>query len=1122
MRKPGNIAGGGRQRLSASLKKPLFKTFLGFAIAACTILAPATTAYAAEGATDSQDTQVAAGQVEAGNGDTASSDAAAADTSQNGDAADSSKTENTETSNSDQVAKDDSQNQANDDSQQQKAAAPQASNVSVKNVLAKITTKEQAHAQANAVNGDVILPASWDSDMKSYFPDEVLRTLVTQEVQKEFAGEDLSSNKTKEILSWVWGVNGIWNLYSAYEQYASIHPSARVKLLNGIQYLTGLTDITASGTAFGEPRGVGLQTLAFPGLETSIHIPDLDLKFNNLHIFPQIIFPEKQGISYNLPATSRGAISTTQDMYHHTSVTYVRDGKGGKQVEFIGGIYKLSDTTNDLLSLNSSANDVDPGLLEPIFDQSQNKHDAQGKPLDFNSIDGLTLSGNTKTGFTTTTGENNASDGRVYHEVGYDLVAVNRDSDHNRDAYSFSYGYHLTMNYLSTVKQQSKTKVLGDFKFKKTSKTNPDVALEGAVYVVKTTDGKYLTGTQQEDGTYLVATDAKTGELITTTDRDKALQPETDDKGAFTVRGVPGSKDGVEYRLTEIKAPSGYTRSTGDVSVKVRVAKELKTKVDGGEGNMAIVTADSVKADASDPEDWTNATLRKNLPKCSPKSSNQNPNGTCYDYANSGDALVLKGADGSTSTAESVKNASDYDGGADLFIKNGGNKVTFSTVATDDSALPAGYQLEHQTSTLTDGTGKELLKSSDKNALAKVSDHVNTIIGESDMKKTTDYYDVNTEAVYHDTTSADNLNNYVVSEDGNGDQNVQRDVVLPVSVKLNATKKLLKNGEKEPVKAGEFKFNMKPDAESAAAGAPQLANPTVEVGSDGLATWDALDFTADWWDSVKKDHGTADFTYDMTEVDTGSKKYDYDSSTYKIRFKVSELDEYGPGETKGLTVRVYVNGKLKLTTTSADTQKKDWKVPTVEVRSESDPDSATFINTEKVTDFSFTKKDGETGDALEGAVFQLYRYDGDCDAACKAEPLKPLNPGKWVKVDTQTSDSDGKVTFADLASDTYRLIESKAPDGYTRPSGQWNVVVDLSQQDKDQQITITEVEGGNKPPAFKHEEDGGLSVANYKAKTIPSTGGRGLIAFSLMGAVLVLGGAFVLSKRVLGEDPLNV
>lgn len=271
---------------------------------------------------------------------------------------------------------------------------------------------------------------------------------------------------------------------------------------------------------------------------------------------------------------------------------------------------------------------------------------------------------------------------------------------------------------------------------------------------------------------------------------------------------------------------------------------------------------------------------------------------------------------------------------------------------------------------------------------------------------------------------------------------------------------------------------------------------------------------------MKKDDGVADFTYTMKEVDTGSKKYDYDASVYKIRIKVSELEEYSPGETKGLTVRVYVNDELKLRVTSADTQKEGWETPTVKVRSSKDPE-ATFVNTEKVTDFSFTKKDGETGDTLDGAEFQLYRYNGDCDKTCKATPLDRLNPGNWEKIDTQTSGEHGKVTFKDLTSDTYRLIESKAPSGYTRPSGQWNVVVDLGQTDKANQITITAVEGGNKPPAFKHEQDGGLSVANYRAKTIPSTGGRGLIAFSLMGAMVVLGGGFVLSKRVFGEGALE-
>lgn len=1088
-------------------KKPLH-ALLGFAIAACTMFAPATVASAAEATTDSQNIQATAEQVgTAGsdddarqsdgdaNGDTSSGEAADSDDSQNNGDGDTSTTETTETDSANQAATDNSQNQANDDSQQQTTVVPQAS----------VRSDDSRNA-----TGDPKLPAAWDDDMARYFPDAVLRKLVDREVKDEFQGKDYSSKTTDQVLRMVSGDNHsyTWNVYNAYVRAKAsglIGQNDRIKLLNGIEKLSRMTKLGFSSFGQGATEGVGLQTLAFPGLTASTRIPDLDLSYNNLHIFPKQLYPVDSGLGASLPTTYNQNITLDQNLFHHTSVTYVRDGSG-KQIEFVAGIYKLCDTADDMLVLGRSAANDFNACKVPIFDQRTS--DVAKYAINTNN---LAIGDDTDTGFTVRTQGEDAREGYMYRQAYFETLAANKDGRGSLDTYSFNYGYEVTMNYLSTVKQQSETKVLGDFKFKKTSEANPHVALKGAVYVVRTTGGEYLTGTQQKDGTYRVATDSKTGKLITTTDRDKALQPETDSKGEFTVRGVPGSKAGVEYRLTEIKAPSGYARSTGEVSVKVRVAKDLKTKVEGGEGTSAIVTKSSIKADASGSAQWQQAQNRVYLEE----GLNPNPAHDDMDYAASGDELAQEAADGSA--ANETKDASDYDGGADLFIKNHGNRVTFSTVASDDdSSLPSDYRLEHQISTLTDGTGKELLNSSDKDALAKVSAHVNGIINKGSMTKTTDYYNVNTVAVYHDTSSADDLNRYIVSDDGSGDQNVQRDEVLPVAVKFNAVKKLLKNGEKEPVKAGEFKFTLEPDE----AGAPKLENATAEVGSDGIATWGALDFTADWWSGVKKDDGVADFTYTMKEVDTGSKKYDYDASVYKIRIKVSELEEYSPGETKGLTVRVYVNDELKLRVTSADTQKEGWETPTVKVRSSKDPE-ATFVNKEKVTDFSFTKKDGETGDTLDGAEFQLYRYNGDCDKTCKATPLDRLNPGNWEKIDTQTSGEHGKVTFKDLTSDTYRLIESKAPSGYTRPSGQWNVVVDLGQTDKANQITITAVEGGNKPPAFKHEQDGGLSVANYRAKTIPSTGGRGLIAFSLMGAMVVLGGGFVLSKRVFGEGALE-
>ena len=148
-------------------KKPL-RALLGFAIAACTMFAPATVASAAEATTDSQNIQATAEQVgtagsdddarQSGdaNGDTSSGEAADSDDSQNNGDGDTSTTETTETDNANQAATDNSQNQANDDSQQQTTVVPQAS----------VRSDDSRNA-----TGDPKLPAAWDDDMARYFPD---------------------------------------------------------------------------------------------------------------------------------------------------------------------------------------------------------------------------------------------------------------------------------------------------------------------------------------------------------------------------------------------------------------------------------------------------------------------------------------------------------------------------------------------------------------------------------------------------------------------------------------------------------------------------------------------------------------------------------------------------------------------------------------------------------------------------------------------------------------------------------------------------------------------------------------------------------------------------------------
>ena len=962
--------------------------------------------------------------------------------------------------------------------------------------------RAQAHMLANKAGGEVKLPADWDATMTKYFPDEVLRKLVDQEVRNEFPGEDLSGNSVDDILSWVTGPNndGIWtNLYSAYKELGT---SERIKSLNGVQYLTGLSELYVNSAGSGAgAHNVGLQMLAFPGVANGTSVPDLDLSYNNLHIFPSKLYPANGDV--NLPITTQNRnIDVSQNYYHHTpTLTYVRDGKGGKQVTFKAGIYKLADDAS------YTVNDENTSLV-PIFNQSSEK-----KAYDFSTISGLHgYNAKTTEGFTTVTGDTQAQGGQVVKNVQYQNVAANLDGGTNRDVYSFSYAYTMTIDYLSTVKQRSNITTLGDFTFKKTSATNTNLGLKGAEYRILR-DGKYLQGTVK--GSTFTAT-TNNGKLVTTADASKADTVTTDAKGEITVRGVPATRDGVEYEVEEVKAPEGYELNKKAVTVKVKVSADLKTQVTGGESDEQTITANSVTASAAVSSDWKNAASVTNLQR---GQQNPNPKKNRVDYAKSGDEMTLIGTD--SEPAQSTRTPSAYNGGADKFIKNGGSKVGLAVVGSDGGALPSGYEVISQKSTLKDGTGKTLKTDEGGNSLNTVTDAVNGIISGRKMTKVTDYYNVDTDAVYHDTASV-GLNSFTVSDDGTGDVNVQRDKVKPVAVEINASKTLTsgtKDGERitgDELKG--FTFEMTPDEDSEGKSPAYVRKVTTD--ENGNASWGKLNFDSVWWEKATKDvkacHAGADdsatadgckvtLNYTVAELDDGKPQYQYDKSQHKVRIEVSET-----GTTKGLTVKVYVGDDTEPAATASSASAGEGETSSVSIPGE----KLTFHNIKKVIDFGFTKTDAFTKAPLQGATFTLYQATDACDSACKAAPIDTSNPSskEWTSKGSSTSDADGKVRFTELPGGHYRLVETKVPEGYVQVHGQWNVVIDLSKTNAKDQIEITAVNGVHSP-AFA-AENGGYSVANTPEQKIPATGGRGLMAYTIIGILLIGAGAGLTWRKI--------
>lgn len=188
----------------------------------------------------------------------------------------------------------------------------------------------------------------------------------------------------------------------------------------------------------------------------------------------------------------------------------------------------------------------------------------------------------------------------------------------------------------------------------------------------------------------------------------------------------------------------------------------------------------------------------------------------------------------------------------------------------------------------------------------------------------------------------------------------------------------------------------------------------------------------------------------------------------------------------------------------------------------------TFYYREGGAELSFIKVDGsgfdetnvQEDDLLSGAQFQLYGYVGSQWETHGQQLLdvSSVDNTIWKNVGAATSQSDGSTTFVDLLPGNYRLVETKAPDGYQLPKGQWNLTVEtkdeavVPQERAEEEIkidlgeftlTITAIENA---PAFMIDDHGVLYLVNYHPIQPPITGGRGIVERMMLGGAMMLGG----------------
>ena len=158
---------------------------------------------------------------------------------------------------------------------------------------------------------------------------------------------------------------------------------------------------------------------------------------------------------------------------------------------------------------------------------------------------------------------------------------------------------------------------------------------------------------------------------------------------------------------------------------------------------------------------------------------------------------------------------------------------------------------------------------------------------------------------------------------------------------------------------------------------------------------------------------------------------------------------------------------------------------------------------------SVWKTDINSRSITSGAEFNLYKADEFDDSTNK--PKK-----RAVKVTSGTTGEDGILYLGELAQGEYRLLETKAPDGFILPETAIRITVTDSK--------VTAMQGSSISDAVtkKHEnwvegqaeDTQQIQVWNNPGVELPATGGPGTVQIYLLGFILAgFAGAGLLMER---------
>lgn len=242
---------------------------------------------------------------------------------------------------------------------------------------------------------------------------------------------------------------------------------------------------------------------------------------------------------------------------------------------------------------------------------------------------------------------------------------------------------------------------------------------------------------------------------------------------------------------------------------------------------------------------------------------------------------------------------------------------------------------------------------------------------------------------------------------------------------------------------------------------------------------------------------------------------------------------------KDFKTKQQANAGKKITVTYAATLNKDAVVggagnvnsatiqysnnPSTNGTGESEPSKVRVFTYGFTVDKYTGKNYDDTATRLAGAEFTLAHKGGTAisfvkvaDSATQNAVYRVAKADEAGATTTITTPANGKVDFRGLENGEYTLTETKAPAGYNKLASAIGVKVDGQNNGTDttHATVVIKYDNNNGSVYDQTASNGVIPVQNKPGVVLPSTGGMGTIAFTVIGVlVIALGVAWTLKRK---------